>query len=151
MQTRPMDDAVDPDLIETSVDISRPADGGVDVLREFSASIGYSVESGPDEIGFVSGWIGWRIDDEDTDPICTAKQTGQDCDEFPFYSSQQGGGLAVPTPSLKAIDGVQNQLQGSKYWSFLSDCHVRDGDPFLVVPVHASATTVPTLRVCNGH
>jgi len=45
-----MDDAVDPDLIETSVDISRPGDGGVDVLRQFSASIGYSVESGLDEI-----------------------------------------------------------------------------------------------------
>lgn len=54
MQTRPMDDAVDPDLIETSVDISRPIDGGVDVLRQFSASIGYSTESGPDEIGVVS-------------------------------------------------------------------------------------------------
>jgi len=60
-----MDDAVDPDLIETSVDISRAVNGGVDVLREFSASIGYSVEAGLDEIGLVSGWIGWRIDGED--------------------------------------------------------------------------------------
>jgi hypothetical protein len=70
-----MDDAVDPRLIETSVDISRPIDGGVDVLRQFSASIGHSVESGLDEIGFVSGWIGWRIDDEDlldaADAICS--------------------------------------------------------------------------------
>ena len=65
MQTRPMDDAVYPDLIETSVEIRRPDDGGVDVLRQFSASIGYNVESGLDEIGLVSGWLGWRIDDED--------------------------------------------------------------------------------------
>jgi hypothetical protein len=60
-----MDDPVDPDLIETSVEISRPIDGGVDVLRQFNASIGYSTRSGPDEIGIVSGWIGWGIDDED--------------------------------------------------------------------------------------
>jgi len=44
MRTRPMNDAVDPDLIETFVDVSRPIDGGVDVLRQFSASISYSNE-----------------------------------------------------------------------------------------------------------
>ncbi|MEJ7773154.1 MAG: hypothetical protein WKF51_14735 [Geodermatophilaceae bacterium] len=44
---------------------TRPIDGGVDVLRQFNASIGYSTESGPEEIGIVNGWIGWRIDDED--------------------------------------------------------------------------------------
>jgi len=60
-----MDDAVYPDLIETSVEIRRPDDGGVDVLRQFSASIGYSVESGLDEIGLGSGWLGGGVDDGD--------------------------------------------------------------------------------------
>ena len=76
-----MDNVIDPNLIETSMDISRPIDGGVDVLRQFSASIGYSNDSGPEEIGIVSGWIGWRIDDEDlldaADAISTdAEQLG---------------------------------------------------------------------------
>ncbi|MCG2796970.1 MAG: hypothetical protein L6367_00365 [Cellulomonas sp.] len=90
---------------------------------------------------------GWK----NSSPICAAKAAGQDCDEFPFYATQQGGGLAVPTPSLKAVNSVQNQLQGTRYRSFLADCHISDGDAFLVVPVPASAPTVPTLRVCNGH
>lgn len=58
MQTRPMADFVDPDFIETSLEVFRPIDGGVDVLREFVASIGYSAESGPEDIGSVRGWIG---------------------------------------------------------------------------------------------
>lgn len=60
-----MDDAIDSEFIETSVDIRRPADGGVDVLRQFYASVEYSTETGPDQIGTVSGWIGWQIEDED--------------------------------------------------------------------------------------
>lgn len=39
-----MDDAIDPKLIETSVDIRRPIDGGVDVLRQFDASVEYSTK-----------------------------------------------------------------------------------------------------------
>jgi len=45
--------------------VFRPIDGGADVLREFVASIGYSTESGPEDIGSVREWIGWRIDDGD--------------------------------------------------------------------------------------
>jgi len=60
-----MDDAIDPELIETSIDIRRPVDGGVDVLREFDASVEYSTETGYDQIGTVTGWIGSKIKDED--------------------------------------------------------------------------------------
>ena len=55
MQTRPMDDFVHRDLIETSLEVFRPIDGGVDVHRELAASIAYSTESGPEEIGSVRG------------------------------------------------------------------------------------------------
>lgn len=60
-----MDDAIDPALIETSVDIRRPCDGGADILRQFHASVEYSTETGIDRIGGVRGWIGWQIADED--------------------------------------------------------------------------------------
>jgi hypothetical protein len=60
-----MDDAIDAELIETSIDIRRPVDGGADVLRQFHASVEYSTETGYDQIGTVTGWIGWRIEDED--------------------------------------------------------------------------------------
>lgn len=84
------------------------------------------------------------------DPICTAKLPGQNCDEYPFYSTQQGGHVAVPRPSLKAIDGPQNQLQGTKYNTFRAACGLQSGDAFLAIPIPASAPTVPTVAVCNA-
>lgn len=86
-----------------------------------------------------------------SDPICQATLPDQQCDEFLFYATAQGGGQAVPRPSLKAVDGDQNGIQGNRYLSFLADCKVAEGDPFLVIPVPVSAPTVPTLEVCNGH
>ena len=87
-----------------------------------------------------------------SDQICVdANAAGLDCDEFPYYATLQGGGLAVPRPSLKGVDHNQNILLGTRYGSFLADCKVNEGDPFLVIPVPPSAPTVPTLEVCNGH
>ena len=86
---------------------------------------------------------------KDTDPICVAKVVGQNCDEYPFLSTTQGGGQVTPRPSLKAIDGVQNQLQGTKLGQFYGACGVADGDEFLAIPIPPSAPTVPTLAICN--
>ena len=85
------------------------------------------------------------------DPVCQAKGDGQDCDEFPFYATEQGGGTAVPRPSLKAVDSVQNRDQGQKYWAFLRACGLDNdrGLPFLAVPIPASAPSVPTLAICS--
>jgi len=55
----------------------------------------------------------------------------------------------VHRPSLKAIDGLQNQNQGPLCGSFLTVCGVENGDELLAVPVPASAPTVPTLAICN--
>ncbi len=85
-----------------------------------------------------------------SDPVCTAKLSDQNCDEYPFYSTQQGGHLAVPRPSLKAINGPQNQLQGTRYRSFVAACGLQSGDEFLAIPIPQSAPTVPTLAVCNA-
>lgn len=84
------------------------------------------------------------------DPICVAKAGDQNCDEYPFYSTQQGGHLAVPRPSLKAINGAQNQLQGTKFNTFRAACGLQSGDEFLAIPIPASAPTVPTVAVCNA-
>jgi hypothetical protein len=58
-------DEPDIDLIDTDVRISRPIDGGVDVLRHFAAGVDYRGESGMEDVGQVHGWIGWSIHDED--------------------------------------------------------------------------------------
>lgn len=70
---RPLD--LDDDLDIEDVTISRPIDGGYDVLRSFSAVItcGESDEGEPLEAGVIVGFVGWRILYEDVreaaDPI----------------------------------------------------------------------------------
>lgn len=88
---------------------------------------------------------------KDSDPICKAKTSVQDCDEFPGYATLQGGGLAVPRPSLKAVNSDQNSAQGTKYYQFVTTCHATDGRAFLWVPVPEGLDTVPTLAICNGN
>ncbi|HEX6602649.1 MAG TPA: hypothetical protein VF030_08400, partial [Solirubrobacterales bacterium] len=46
--------------------------------------------------------------------ICDEEPRLRDCHEFPFFSTEQGGGTAYPRPSLKLIDRKQNRRQGSK-------------------------------------
>jgi len=81
---------------------------------------------------------------------------GQQCDEYPFWASEQGGPAAFPTPSLRYIDARDNGLQGLRYGSFVTSCRLVSGDPpvsgnarggstFLVIPV----PVVPTDWLCN--
>jgi hypothetical protein len=85
-----------------------------------------------------------------SDPVCAAATSGQNCDEYPFFATEQGGGNALPRPSLKAIDGVQNQQQGRLYSSFLATCGVQSGDKFLAVPLPETQPALPTLAICNA-
>jgi hypothetical protein len=84
---------------------------------------------------------------------CTETQSGQNCDEFPFLATAQGGGSASPLPNLEPIDAIQNQQQGSFYSAFLSNCGISQGSTppeFLVVPVLPQSSTPTLTNVCNG-
>jgi hypothetical protein len=86
--------------------------------------------------------------------------SGKQCDEYPFWASEQGGPLARPTPHLRYIDASDNQLQGTRYSTFIGYCGLRTGTPqeganatggtaFLVVPL-PSALGIPSyMRLCN--
>lgn len=60
-----MSEAIDPELLSTTVTVYRPIDGGVDLLRQFIADVGYRGEDDEEGIGSVTGWIGWQILDQD--------------------------------------------------------------------------------------
>ena len=88
-----------------------------------------------------------------------APEPDQDCDEFPFFASEQGGPLASPTPHLQFIDSVDNQRQGRKYRAFIRNCGLRTGTPqtglnstggtpFLIVPL-MPALHIPTFWLCS--
>lgn len=66
------------------------------------------------------------------------------CDEYPFFSTSQGGPLGQPhggPSSLKFVPGIQDLDpevgQGGDLNSFYSGsgCDIGDGDPFLVIPI----------------
>jgi hypothetical protein len=83
---------------------------------------------------------------------CNENPEGLDCDEFPFFSTQQGGANAKPRPSLKLINAQQNRRQGGKLSRFYAACgvNVGVGKPFLNVPM-PPGSNVPTLILCNGN
>jgi hypothetical protein len=87
-----------------------------------------------------------------SEPVCEESSEVLHCDEFPLFSTEQGGGSAVPRPSLKLIDGAQNRRQGGKLGRFYAACgvNVGVGKPFLNVPM-PPGSNVPTLILCNGN
>jgi hypothetical protein len=92
-----------------------------------------------------------------SESACQASHDADEqCDEYPFWASEQGGPAGVPTPRLRYIDEDDNQWQGSRYGSFTLSCRLVSGDPpesgnasggtaFLVIPV----PVVPTDWLCN--
>ncbi len=128
-----------PIFLSGQADVPEATDHDIEALAQYPAWVELNFKSGG------NGPRGWN----DSDPICQAKLTGQNCDEYPFLSTQQGGGTARPRPSLKVIDGLQNSLQGTRLGQFYNVCAIQDGDAFLAVPVPPSAPSVPTLAMCN--
>ena len=79
---------------------------------------------------------------------CQQQILGTQCDEFPFWSTSQGGPV-TPEPSLKRILADHNTMQGSKLSTFYGFCAIEEGDEFLSIPVPPTAPTVTTLALCN--
>jgi hypothetical protein len=73
--------------------------------------------------------------------------TGQGCDEYPFYASAQSG----PGADLKLLDHNQNIRAGRRYQTFAGRCKL-DSDPintaFLVVPMDFPNAPA-TFEVCE--
>ena len=84
-------------------------------------------------------------------PECAQIEVGDECDEYPFWATMQGGSFGVPQPHLKPIDADDNGNQGGLYGNFVVICHMNSGDAFLGIPL-APELGIPTqTRVCNGH
>jgi hypothetical protein len=81
-------------------------------------------------------------------PCTLPKPSGESCDEYPFYATQQGGGSAAPPPNLKYINTAQNVRQGGRYGNFITSCGLSDGAPFLVIPL-PPGIPINTMPLCN--
>ena len=91
--------------------------------------------------------------------------TIDDCDEYPFWSTEQGGAFGRPwKPSLRPLSYSQNRSQGAMVTAFGGACSMKTGptsaaatsngaggDAFIhVIIPKESAVTVPSMPVCNG-
>jgi hypothetical protein len=105
------------------------------------------------EYGETKPGSGWQTG------MCPDIQAGQECDEYPFFATEQGGPLARPLPDLKAIDATQNRSQGGMYNAFRQACGLKTGTlrvggnsvggtPFLGTPV-PPAVGLPTWYGCR--
>lgn len=79
-----------------------------------------------------------------------AASTSIDCDEYPFLSTEQGGGDAVLVPSLRPIAARDNRSQGGSLGAFYRLCGLRASSDrqFVSIPM-PPATMTPTTWVCN--
>jgi hypothetical protein len=110
---------------------------------------------------YYSGWVKLNYEDPETKTnrawynafsVCDEEPRVRNCDEFPFFSTAQGGGNARPRPSLKLINATQNKRQGGKLSGFYKVCgvNVGVGKPFLNIPM-PPGSNVSTLILCNGN
>jgi len=109
------------------------------------------------EYGTTKPGSGWQLRQDN----CLADPPEEDmqCDEFPFFSSEQGGPLARPTPHVQWIQRIDNSRQGGFYSAFIRKCALTTGTPqenanstggtaFLVIPL-MPALHIPTFYLCN--
>ncbi|HTU78600.1 MAG TPA: hypothetical protein VMF09_07560 [Solirubrobacteraceae bacterium] len=82
-----------------------------------------------------------------------AKPEGKSCDEYPFFTTQQGGPSAAQKPSLEWISAVDNREQGLRYGNFVTACKMAERSStsyaFLAIPLPPSLG-IPTMRLCNS-
>ncbi|WP_139196365.1 MULTISPECIES: NucA/NucB deoxyribonuclease domain-containing protein [unclassified Curtobacterium] len=87
-------------------------------------------------------------------PACQNQPAGNSCDEFPLYSTLQGGNTASPLPSLRSITSTDNSAQGGQYGSFVTKCHLNTAprsERGIVWAPAPRGSAVATLKICNGH
>ena len=81
--------------------------------------------------GISPGWVALSRDvtgksdswKNSLEPCSSTTPPNGNCDEYPFLSSQQGGGGVSPQPNLQYILGTQNQLQGTRLNQVLQLCN----------------------------
>ncbi len=87
-------------------------------------------------------------------PECANAQPFE-CDEYPYFTSAEGGPPADPRPSLRKVVPADNRLEGSILGGFVSGCKLRSdpaggnaGTAYLVIPMPGTSAP-PTLWACG--
>jgi RHS repeat-associated protein len=88
-----------------------------------------------------------------SDPRCsnTGVGTGNDCDEYPFSKTHQGGKKNRERVSLRAVDSIQNQAAGGIYGAMVVACKIPryDQNPLLSTFKVAVSYTLDSTFYCK--
>jgi hypothetical protein len=80
---------------------------------------------------------------------CPGEQpVGTQCDEYPLFSTEQGGPGKPTQPSVEWVNGPENELQGTRYSTFLGACEVTEHGAFIGLPLPAGSG-IPSTPLCN--
>ena len=105
-------------------------------------------------------------------PECNPLLDATDCDEYPFFATEQGGPQAEILPHLKRIDSAHNRDQGKYYGfysgpeykrNFIKQCGLKSrgdigpdgilldhGTAFLALPLDPGLDIPTITTLCNG-
>ena len=142
-------------IFVTGSDVAEASDHDVEAIASNPAWFKLNYEAS----GAKNGSHGWV---NSVRPCDGRTPSGQQCDEYPFWASEQGGPYTSgPTPHLRYIDASDNTDQGGLYGNFITGCgltsgtrpvgnaNATGGSTFLVVAL-PSAMGIPTYtRLCN--
>lgn len=86
-------------------------------------------------------------------PCVDYSGTGQQCDEFPYFSSLEGGPPPPggTPPTLRLVPAVEQSRQAGHLTSFYTSCGLRtrpNNPPFWVIPMYWNGPK--TVKLCNG-
>jgi len=103
---------------------------------------------------------------QNIDPCPQAEFLVTACDEYPFFSTEQGGPLmnlrpTAALPGLKVISWGHNSSQGASLRVFYDKCNMttrtpvagqnsQGGDQFIALPLPASIPVLSISNLCNG-
>ncbi len=119
--------------ISSAIASKKSAYNGMGIANLTYSSSRYKV------LGLLAGGRKWYNSPE-VKPGCGAirdRPPGTNCDEYPFFSTHQGGDpqLYPESISLQLVNGVQNKKQGSTLGGFYRTClYSNIGTAFVVIP-----------------
>lgn len=141
-------------------DVLEPAQHDWDAIRVQPSwgELTFATTAEKEGDGYVRGWynrVAHATDCPDPRPVVNGAAT--DCDEYPFFASEEGGSESFdtkPQPSLRIVNAVQNQLEGRLWRNFAYACRIPSAPrqsqerTVLVIPIIADGSTTPTTGWC---
>ncbi|SCE80758.1 GDSL-like Lipase/Acylhydrolase family protein [Micromonospora coriariae] len=157
-----------PILFPTSADAAGAANNDMEALKGHPSWVAlHYVKGSEKEKGWSRSWMNLAATNQTTCP--TPRPTGMQCDEFPFYTSEQGAawdrhlGENSPTSTrLRLVPTAENRAEGTMVGAMYTKCQMAsgtytalaprvltgNGQPYLTIPLVGTTNIPKTFYTC---